>query len=208
MLKPKQRKAKSVSILNKPQKEVYLILDNIRSIHNVGAIFRTANAAGVNKVYLCGITGYPSLKDIRKYDDVIIKSPFTIDPVSGEVEIEYVPSQECFSKSLLPRIEKTALAAAHKTQWEYAPHIADLIERLKEEKIPIVAIEQAKDSINYAGHRYPDKMALVVGNEVSGISPKILELCNQTVVIMMHGACKSLNVSTVSGIILFEIINH
>jgi 23S rRNA (guanosine2251-2'-O)-methyltransferase len=39
--------------------EVIVILHNIRSLHNVGSIFRTADAAGVGKIYLCGITPMP-----------------------------------------------------------------------------------------------------------------------------------------------------
>lgn len=46
--------------------EVYLILDNIRSIYNVGAIFRTADAAKIKKLYLCGITAHPPRKEIEK----------------------------------------------------------------------------------------------------------------------------------------------
>lgn len=49
-----------------PRKEVYLVLDNIRSAHNVGAIFRTADAARVKKIYLCGITAHPPRADIEK----------------------------------------------------------------------------------------------------------------------------------------------
>jgi len=41
------------------KEEVYLVLDNIRSVHNVGAIFRTADAAGISKIYLCGYTPTP-----------------------------------------------------------------------------------------------------------------------------------------------------
>jgi tRNA G18 (ribose-2'-O)-methylase SpoU len=50
----------------KPLKEVYLILDNIRSAENVGAIFRTVDAVGVKKVYLCGITPRPPQSQISK----------------------------------------------------------------------------------------------------------------------------------------------
>jgi len=42
------------------------VLDNIRSLHNVGSIFRTADAAGVGKLYLCGMTGAPPRLEIRK----------------------------------------------------------------------------------------------------------------------------------------------
>ncbi len=48
------------------QKEIYLVLDNIRSMHNIGAIFRTADAAGVKKIFLCGITATPPRPQIAK----------------------------------------------------------------------------------------------------------------------------------------------
>lgn len=47
-------------------KEIYLILDNIRSMENVGSMFRTADAAGIKKIYLCGITAKPPRKEIDK----------------------------------------------------------------------------------------------------------------------------------------------
>lgn len=45
---------------------IYALLENVRSLHNVGAIFRTADGAGVSKVYLTGITGQPPHREIRK----------------------------------------------------------------------------------------------------------------------------------------------
>jgi tRNA G18 (ribose-2'-O)-methylase SpoU len=49
-----------------PRNPVFLILDNVRSMYNVGAIFRTADAARIEKVYLCGITASPPRKEIEK----------------------------------------------------------------------------------------------------------------------------------------------
>ncbi|OQA03471.1 MAG: tRNA (guanosine(18)-2'-O)-methyltransferase [bacterium ADurb.Bin400] len=49
-----------------PDKEIYLVLDNIRSMHNVGAIFRTADGAGITRLFLCGITATPPRKEIEK----------------------------------------------------------------------------------------------------------------------------------------------
>lgn len=46
--------------------DIYVLLNNIRSLHNVGSIFRTADAAGVKKIFLCGQTGYPPRKEITK----------------------------------------------------------------------------------------------------------------------------------------------
>lgn len=61
-----ERKGDLKSLKNKPRAEVYLILDNIRSVYNVGAIFRTADATRVKKIFLCGITAYPPRKDLEK----------------------------------------------------------------------------------------------------------------------------------------------
>ncbi len=47
-------------------KEIYVLLNNIRSLHNVGSIFRTSDGAGVDKVFLCGQTGYPPREEITK----------------------------------------------------------------------------------------------------------------------------------------------
>ncbi len=61
-----KRKGDLNKLKNKPRHEVYLILDNIRSVHNVGAMFRTADAVRVKKTYLCGITAHPPRTDLEK----------------------------------------------------------------------------------------------------------------------------------------------
>lgn len=74
------------ALKNKPRHEVYLILDNIRSMYNVGAIFRTADAARIKKLFLCGITATPPRKEIEK---TALKT------------IEYVPWEYCQSAKQL-----------------------------------------------------------------------------------------------------------
>ncbi len=49
-----------------PKIPLILVLDNIRSLHNIGSVFRTADAFLLKKIYLCGITATPPHKDIRK----------------------------------------------------------------------------------------------------------------------------------------------
>jgi len=48
------------------KRQIVVVLDNIRSLHNVGAIFRTCDGAGVSKIYLCGMTGTPPRREITK----------------------------------------------------------------------------------------------------------------------------------------------
>jgi tRNA G18 (ribose-2'-O)-methylase SpoU len=49
-----------------PKSPVVLVLDNVRSLHNVGAVFRTADAFALEKIWLCGITGRPPQREITK----------------------------------------------------------------------------------------------------------------------------------------------
>ena len=49
-----------------PKSPVVLVLDNVRSLHNVGAVFRTADAFALEKIYLCGVTGRPPHREITK----------------------------------------------------------------------------------------------------------------------------------------------
>ena len=63
--KPPQAAA-AVPLAGRTSNGVYLIADRIRSLHNVGSLFRTADAFGVTKLYLCGYTGAPPRKEIAK----------------------------------------------------------------------------------------------------------------------------------------------
>ena len=55
-----------LSKLHKPRLPLSVVVHNIRSLHNVGSIFRTADGAGVEKIWLCGTTGYPPQGAITK----------------------------------------------------------------------------------------------------------------------------------------------
>lgn len=187
-------------------KSIYLILDNLRSLHNIGAIFRTADAIGVKKIFLCGITAYPTNKLILKIDGV------NIEPIVGDKDgnaiIKHTPSKQCTKEFLLKEIAKTALSALGAIEWEYCVNTEDIILRLKKEKINIVALEQTSNSIDYKLANYSRPIAIVVGHERAGVSKKVLSLCDQIVEIPMHGVGKSLNVATSTGIILYKVIEQ
>jgi len=153
------------------KKEIYLILHNIRSLYNVGSIFRTADARGVKKIYLIGYT------------------PAPIDRF-GKIRAE---------------IHKTALGAENTVNWESYRNISTLLKKLRKEKIFLVAVEQNKKAINHKSLKARFPVALIFGNEVAGISQKILKKCDKIVEIPMHGKKESLNVSVAAGIILFSI---
>lgn len=160
------RKGNIDQLKTRPLKEVYLILDNIRSMYNVGAIFRTADAAGIKKIFLCGITATPPRKEI----------------------------------------EKTALKTIDFVPWEYFKSTTEIIFKLKEEKVAIVALEQTNKSQDYHTFSYKEPIAIVIGHETEGIDQEVLDLCDDAIEIPMHGISNSLNVATAAGIVLFETI--
>lgn len=146
-----------------------LVLDNIRSMENVGAIFRTADAAGVNKIFLCGITPRPPRKEI----------------------------------------DKAAVGAVDFVDWEYCESTLSLTKDLKKNDFKVISLEQSEKSIPYNHNSLLNihkSIALIVGNEVDGISKEILDLSDCIIEIPMFGQKNSLNVSVATGIALFQII--
>jgi 23S rRNA (guanosine2251-2'-O)-methyltransferase len=152
--------------------EVYLLLDNIRSVHNVGSIFRTADCAGVSKIFCVGTTPVPIDRFGRKRKD----------------------------------FAKVSLGAEKTVDWR---HLSDeetgqLISLLKKDGFMIVAVEQAKNAIEYSKFRLTGKTLFIFGNEVEGASSKLLKLADLTMEIPMKGRKESLNVSVAVGVILFS----
>lgn len=143
-----------------------LILPNIRSCHNVGAMFRTADATGVDKLYLCGYTATPPK----------------------------------------PQIDKVSLGAEQWMPWEHKKEIVSLLNELKKNGTYLIALEQTNQSTPITEITLPDKdIALIVGNEVDGVGPDVLELCDAHIEIPMYGKKKSLNVSIAAGIAMYEL---
>ena len=148
-------------------KDFYVICDNIRSLENIGSIFRTSDALGVSKIFLCGISGKP-------------------------------PHH---------KISKTALGAENTIPFEHHKQIGRLIDKLKKDKIKIIALEQdpparraGKKAISYIKLKPKFSLALIVGNEVKGVSPKILKRCDKIIYLPMEGKKESLNVSVAFGV--------
>jgi len=144
-----------------------IILPNIRSLYNVGSIFRTSDAIGVEKIYLTGYTGRPDKNE--------------------------------------PQIAKTALGAHKYVPWEHHYHTWQVIEKLKKEGYFIIALEQSTSSIDIREINSSDKVALIVGNEVKGLSKQLLNRCDQAVELPMKGMKESLNVSVAFGVAVYYL---
>ncbi|MBI2064895.1 MAG: RNA methyltransferase [Candidatus Yanofskybacteria bacterium] len=174
------------------KKDIYLILDNIHSRENVGSIFRTADGAGVKKIFLCGITPCPQLDN---YGLRIMNSKDNTESV--------------IRNRVIDKISKTALGAEKWVPWEYRRNTWRLLAELKAQGLKLVALEQTKDSEDIFRLKR-DKLkaktlALIVGNEVKGISPKILKYCDKKISIPMYGKKESLNVAVAAGIALYSL---
>ena len=141
-----------------------VVLNDIRSLHNVGSIFRTCDGVGVQKLWLCGITGYP-------------------------------PNQ---------RLAQTALGAERQVPWEYRRDVVALLKELKADGYQIVLLEQMVESLSYDAFIPQAPVCLVVGNEIAGVSPQIIALCDAAIDIEMAGAKNSLNVSVAFGVAAYH----
>ena len=143
-----------------------LILPNISSAHNVGAIFRTADGAGVDKIYLTGYTPRPPH----------------------------------------PGLDKVALGAEKSVLWEGVSQAGRLVKKLKAEGYKIVALEQTENSVNIYEWTPAFPLALIVGNEKTGVSKSLLKYCDAVVHLPMLGKKNSLNVSVATGVAMYEIV--
>jgi len=143
-----------------------VVLDNIRSMHNVGATFRTADAFLVQRIILCGITPQPPHREIHK----------------------------------------AALGATESVDWSYEADINVTINDLKSQGFEVVGIEQTTNSQMITDFKIDNtkKYAVILGNEVEGISDEALQNIDSFIEIPQLGTKHSLNVSVCGGIVMWE----
>jgi len=106
------------------------------------------------------------------------------------------------------KIEKTSLGAFEYVPWTYYERTGDALEALRRQGIPILAIEVAEGAVSHVTFDWPKPVAIVFGNEVTGINDKTLAHCDAVVQIPMRGRKNSINVATAFGVILFEILRQ
>ena len=157
--------------------DTIVILDNIRSAHNVGSVFRTCDAAGVSKIFLLGITPTPIDRFGRPQPEIQKTSLGAVDTV----EWEHIGSGET-------RAVEEGL---------------ELIVRLKESGYSIVVVEQVPHSVSFYDFEPTPKTVFIFGAEVEGVHPEIIAAADQVLEIPMAGQKESLNVSVTTGIVLF-----
>jgi len=148
--------------------DIRLVLDNVRSAHNVGAAFRTADAFRVEHLLLGGICATPPHKDITK----------------------------------------TALGASDSVNWTRAEKLVPTLKEWKKDGWKIIAVEQTDGSTALKDFSFDncEKVALIFGHEVKGVSDEVLEICDEAVVIEQFGTKHSLNISVSVGIVLWQFM--
>lgn len=160
-------------------RRIIMIAHNLRSCHNVGSLLRTAEGLGVYRVLLSGYTPYPLL-------------------ASGDERLPHI------AQKLHRQIHKTALGAEATQQWEYIDDIHKTIALLRSAGYTIAAIEQAEGSIPLPSFEPPELLVLIVGREVAGVEPEILERCDSILEIPMRGHKESFNVVQAAAMVLYH----
>ena len=159
---------------------IFFIVENVYDTYNVGGLFRLADALNVAKIYLCGETEIP-------------------------------PNH---------KIVKASIGTYKIVPWEYKSSAAEAIAELRTQNsdvgknlktdnrkpLTIIAVEQSGTSIDYRKASYEAPVALLVGNETSGVTEETLTLCDQIVEIPMWGINKSLNVIVSAAIVGYFVV--
>jgi tRNA G18 (ribose-2'-O)-methylase SpoU len=103
-------------------------------------------------------------------------------------------------------ILKTALGAVDSVSWEYVKDPKEVILKLKEQGIKICALELTESSSEYyklSDTSFP--LCLIIGNEITGVSQELLDLCDTSIEIPQYGIKQSLNVAVAYGIAIFDL---
>lgn len=144
-----------------------ILLDSIRSMQNVGAIFRNCDWAWFEKVIMTWYTPFP-----KRWE-----------------------------------ISKTALWAETWIDWEYFKDPIGVVNNLKKEGYKIYSVELTDDAVDYSElfKEKEDKVCLIMWNEISWVSQKLLDLSTKKVIIPMRWKKESLNVSVAAGIVMYAV---
>ena len=161
--------------------KVHLILHDIRSNHNVGSIFRTADAVGISKIFLTGYTPTPTDRFGRDVNEI------SKTALGAEKNIEWEKVKNI--GVLIKKLKKENF----------------LIIGVEQSKKSIDYKKMSAKGGPIFG--WKGNLAFIFGNEVKGISKSILDKCDIITEIPMKGNKESLNVSVSAGVVLFRVLD-
>ena len=160
-------------------RQIILIAHNVRSAHNIGSLLRTADGLGIDEVLISGYSPYPPATDDGRLPHIAQKA--------GR------------------RIAKTALGAEVSVSWRYVEDLAQALKELSARGFIIAALEQTPPALPINEYRPAEKIALIVGNEVSGLDEQSLKLSGIHLMIPMLGKKESLNVAAAAAMALYHL---
>ena len=169
--------------------EICLILHNIRSTYNVGAILRSAEGFGVSRVVCSGYTPWPYLE-------------------RGVLRPEVLPH---LAEKLTHQIHKSALGAEEMLEISWSSDVFSTISQLKNDGFRVVALENHAEIPTILttdpslASKLGEKVALILGEEVAGIPADLLRQADFGLEIPMFGQKESFNVSVAAGIALYVL---
>lgn len=168
-----------------------MVLDNVRSMHNIGSVFRTSDAYLVEKVVLCGITAQPPHPEIHKS---ALGAEFSVD---WEY---YADTNEAVA----------ALKAQGYEVWaiELAENSVMLQDFFKQSECSPKLGELSKGLRGMPNSQLSTKYAVVLGNEVKGVQQSVIDQCEGCIELPQFGTKHSLNVSVTAGIVIWEFFKH
>ena len=155
-----------------------VVLDNVRSQHNVGAFFRTADAFLLEGLYLCGITPKPDTLSTNN------------DLHKTALGAEQTVSWQAFAETM--EAVKTLQARGYKVYAVEQAHHS-------------ITLEQAAEEVKNAQPSTLNGIAIVLGHEVFGVAQEVVDACNGCIEIPQYGTKHSLNVSVTAGIVMYAL---
>ncbi len=161
---------------------ISLVLHDIRSTYNVGAILRSCDAFGVSEVVVTGYTPYPALP--------------------GDSRPPHIADANDRA------IAKTALGAEKQVRIRAEPDIFAVLTAFRADGVLVAALEQSPRSLLLERFAPPERFALILGNETEGIPDEVLAICDVVLEIPMVGAKESLNVAVSGSIALYALVRY
>lgn len=155
---------------------VAVVLDNIRSQHNIGAAFRTSDSFLIEKIVLCGCCATPPTAEIHK------------SALGAEFSVEWEYVRE--TTEAVKALKEAGYTLVSIEQAENSIKLQEIEKYLHPDS----------SSENLSGRKY----ALIFGNEVKGVQQEVVDMSDAVIEIPQFGTKHSLNISVSLGIVLWE----
>ncbi|RNL84591.1 TrmH family RNA methyltransferase [Halostreptopolyspora alba] len=161
------------------RRSIVVIAHNLRSVHNVGSLLRTGEVFAIDSVHVTGFTPYPAHPGDER------------DPKLRDRQTR--------------QMAKAAAGAERTMPFERHPDVFALLDALGHKGYTVAGLEIDPEAVTLTGYTPPSKVALLLGDEVSGITPELRERCDVLLRIPTYGRKEALNVSVAAGIALHSL---